>query len=75
MYISFSLRLDFITFATAQPTAGTCIDTFTVSGATTVAPTICGDNSGQHSKTFTAEIKLFSKSYYLYFIVLNLSVS
>nr|CAH0107322.1 unnamed protein product [Daphnia galeata] len=42
------IRLDFITFATAQPTAGTCTDTFTVSGATTVAPTICGDNSGQH---------------------------
>ncbi len=50
--ISFPVRLDFISFATAQPTAGTCTDTFTVSGATTATPVICGDNSGQHSKTF-----------------------
>ncbi|XP_046637995.1 uncharacterized protein LOC124316225 isoform X2 [Daphnia pulicaria] len=43
------IRLDFVSFTTAQPTAGTCTDTFTVSGTTsTVAPTICGENAGQH---------------------------
>ncbi|XP_046458998.1 mucin-5AC-like isoform X2 [Daphnia pulex] len=42
------IRLDFVSFTTAQPTAGTCTDTFQVSGATTVAPTICGNNDGQH---------------------------
>jgi hypothetical protein len=42
--------LDFVSFTTAQPTAGTCTDTFQVSGATTVAPTICGNNDGQHSQ-------------------------
>ncbi|EFX72900.1 hypothetical protein DAPPUDRAFT_308002 [Daphnia pulex] len=42
------IRLDFVSFTTAQPTAGTCTDTFQVSGATTVAPTICGTNDGQH---------------------------
>jgi hypothetical protein len=42
--------LDFVSFTIAQPTAGTCTDTFQVGGATTVAPIICGDNSGQHSK-------------------------
>nr|CAH0107051.1 unnamed protein product [Daphnia galeata] len=41
------IRLDFISFTTAQPTVGTCTDTFTVSGATTATPVICGDNSGQ----------------------------
>jgi hypothetical protein len=44
------VSLDFITFTTAQPTAGTCTDMFKISGSTTVTPTICGDNSGQHSK-------------------------
>ena len=43
-------RLDFVSFTIAQPTGGTCTDTFQVGGATTVAPIICGDNSGQHSK-------------------------
>ncbi|XP_046457168.1 uncharacterized protein LOC124204172 isoform X4 [Daphnia pulex] len=42
------IRLDFVSFNTAQPTAGTCTDTFQVGGATTVAPIICGDNTGQH---------------------------
>ncbi|EFX72901.1 hypothetical protein DAPPUDRAFT_110156 [Daphnia pulex] len=42
------IRLDFVSFAIAQPTAGTCTDTFQVGGATTVAPTICGTNAGQH---------------------------
>ncbi|KAI9559203.1 hypothetical protein GHT06_015992 [Daphnia sinensis] len=42
------IRLDFISFTIAQPTAGNCIDTFHIGEATTVAPTICGDNSGQH---------------------------
>jgi hypothetical protein len=44
------LRLDFESFTTAQPREGTCTDTFEVYGSTTVTPTICGDNSGQHSK-------------------------
>jgi hypothetical protein len=43
-------RLDFVAFTTPQPTAGTCVDTFQVSGTTSVVPTICGDNTGQHSK-------------------------
>ncbi|KAK4010428.1 hypothetical protein OUZ56_019572 [Daphnia magna] len=42
------IRLDFISFTIAQPTAGNCVDTFKIGEATTVAPTICGDNSGQH---------------------------
>ena len=46
----FFLRLDFVSFTTAQPTVGTCTDTFQVSGSTTVVPVICGDNAGQHSK-------------------------
>jgi hypothetical protein len=41
--------LDFVSFTTAQPTLGTCTDSFMVGGATTIAPIICGDNSGQHS--------------------------
>ncbi len=43
-------RLDFVAFTTPQPTAGTCTDTFQVGGTTSVVPTICGDNTGQHSK-------------------------
>uniref|UniRef100_A0A0P6DD37 CUB domain-containing protein n=1 Tax=Daphnia magna TaxID=35525 RepID=A0A0P6DD37_9CRUS len=42
------LRLDFISFTTSQPTAGTCTDTFQISGSTNTAPIICGDNNGQH---------------------------
>ncbi|XP_046637988.1 uncharacterized protein LOC124316223 isoform X1 [Daphnia pulicaria] len=42
------IRLDFVSFTTLQPTVGTCSDTFMVGGTTTVAPIICGDNSGQH---------------------------
>ncbi|KAI9559205.1 hypothetical protein GHT06_015994 [Daphnia sinensis] len=42
------VRLDFVSFTTAQPVAGTCTDTFTVGGSTSVVPTICGDNTGQH---------------------------
>ena len=43
-------RLDFVSFTIAQPTGGTCTDTFQIGGVTTAAPIICGDNSGQHSK-------------------------
>ncbi|XP_046459011.1 uncharacterized protein LOC124205602 [Daphnia pulex] len=42
------IRLDFVTFTTQQPTAGTCTDSFMVGGSTSVAPIICGDNTGQH---------------------------
>nr|CAH0107938.1 unnamed protein product [Daphnia galeata] len=42
------VRLDFISFTTAQPTAGTCTDTFQVGGSTSTVPVICGDNNGQH---------------------------
>ncbi|XP_032781855.2 uncharacterized protein LOC116919933 [Daphnia magna] len=42
------LRLDFISFTTAQPVAGTCVDTFQVGGSTNRVPVICGDNNGQH---------------------------
>ncbi|EFX82915.1 hypothetical protein DAPPUDRAFT_240663 [Daphnia pulex] len=42
------LRLDLVSFTTAQPTAGTCTDTFQVGGSTSSVPIICGDNSGQH---------------------------
>ncbi|EFX72897.1 hypothetical protein DAPPUDRAFT_325653 [Daphnia pulex] len=42
------IRLDFISFTTNQPTAGTCTDTFMVGGSTSTVPVICGDNSGQH---------------------------
>jgi hypothetical protein len=51
--------LDFVSFTTAQPTAGTCKDTFIVGGSTSEVPIICGDNSGQHSKSNyeTFEIK------------------
>nr|CAH0107939.1 unnamed protein product [Daphnia galeata] len=42
------VRLDYITFTTAQPNAGTCTDTFTVSGSMNSVPVICGDNNGQH---------------------------
>ncbi|XP_046459000.1 uncharacterized protein LOC124205594 [Daphnia pulex] len=42
------IRLDFITFTTAQPTAGTCTDTFKVGQTNSKVPTICGDNGGQH---------------------------
>ena len=50
-YKNFIHSLDFLTFTTAQPTSGTCTDTFQVGGASTVVPTICGDNAGQHSKS------------------------
>ncbi|XP_046459010.1 uncharacterized protein LOC124205601 [Daphnia pulex] len=62
------IRLDFVSFTTAPPTDGTCTDTFTVEGATTVAPTICGVNSGQHmyldvpsSATTPTDVKLIFK--------------
>ncbi|EFX72898.1 hypothetical protein DAPPUDRAFT_325654 [Daphnia pulex] len=42
------IRLDFVSFTTAPPVAGTCTDSFMVGGSTTVAPIICGVNSGQH---------------------------
>ncbi|KAK4010126.1 hypothetical protein OUZ56_019273 [Daphnia magna] len=58
------IRLDFISFSIAQPTAGTCTDTFQVGGASTTPPIICGDNSGQHmyldvpSTDLTTDIQL-----------------
>ncbi|XP_046459992.1 uncharacterized protein LOC124206306 [Daphnia pulex] len=42
------IRLDFVSFTTSQPTAGTCTDTFQVGGVSNAVPTICGDNTGQH---------------------------
>ncbi|KAK4011654.1 hypothetical protein OUZ56_020769 [Daphnia magna] len=42
------IRLDFVSFTTSQPTAGTCTDTFQVGGVSNEVPTICGDNRGQH---------------------------
>ncbi|KAI9559207.1 hypothetical protein GHT06_015996 [Daphnia sinensis] len=42
------IRLDFVSFTTAQPTLGTCVDTFQVGGSSSTVPIICGDNSGQH---------------------------
>ncbi|KAI9559209.1 hypothetical protein GHT06_015998 [Daphnia sinensis] len=42
------IRLDMVSFTTAPPVAGTCMDTFQVGGAATMAPTICGVNTGQH---------------------------
>ena len=61
---SLNYRLDFVSFTTAQPTAGTCTaDTFTVGGASTVAPTICGDNAGQHSKQKNKQKKI--SEYYI----------
>lgn len=44
-------RLDFLTFNIAQPASSTVCstDTFQVSGASSVVPTICGENTGQHS--------------------------
>jgi len=43
------VRLDFIAFTTAQTTATGCTtDSFSVGGATTTPPVICGDNAGQH---------------------------
>jgi hypothetical protein len=41
--------LDFVSFTTAQPTLGTCTDTFMVGGSISSVPTICGDNPRQHS--------------------------
>ncbi|XP_046638202.1 uncharacterized protein LOC124316349 isoform X2 [Daphnia pulicaria] len=62
------IRLDFVSFTNAPPTVGTCTDTFTVEGATTMAPTICGVNSGQHmyldvpsSATTPTDVKLIFK--------------
>jgi hypothetical protein len=52
-------RLDFVSFTNAPPTVGTCTDTFTVEGATTMAPTICGVNSGQHSKQNSAKYAIW----------------
>lgn len=45
-------RLEFLEFSIAQPDSETVCstDNFQVSGATNVAPVICGDNDGQHSK-------------------------
>ena len=54
-----AVRLDFETFTTAGPSAtdetngGACTDSFVVTGTSGLTtPTICGKNSGQHSKTF-----------------------
>ncbi|XP_045027802.1 uncharacterized protein LOC116920531 [Daphnia magna] len=42
------IRLDFVSFTIGRPTLGVCADTFTVGGSTSVVPTICGENTGQH---------------------------
>ena len=52
-----AVRLDFETFTTAGPSStaetngGECTDSFVVTGTSGLtSPTICGKNSGQHSK-------------------------
>lgn len=42
------IRLDFVSFTIGRPTLGVCADTFTVGGSTSIVPTICGENTGQH---------------------------
>nr|CAD7258641.1 unnamed protein product [Timema shepardi] len=46
------LRIDFIDFSIAQPDAtGACTTDFmTVTGSASTVPTICGDNTGEHSE-------------------------
>ena len=46
------MRFDFTILQLAQPDeTGTCVNDFlTVTGGTTIAPTICGLNFGQHSR-------------------------
>ncbi|KAI9559204.1 hypothetical protein GHT06_015993 [Daphnia sinensis] len=61
------IRLDFISFTMAQPSAGTCLDTFQVGGATTEVPIICGDNSGQHMYLDVPSSDLTSSSIQLMF--------
>ncbi|KZS14670.1 Uncharacterized protein APZ42_020016 [Daphnia magna] len=67
------IRLDFISFTTTQPTAGTCSDTFRVGGATTVVPVICGDNSGQHMYLDVPSSDLTSSNIQLMFNFLTAS--
>ena len=52
-----AVRLDFETFTTLGPTStaessgGVCVDSFVVTGTSGLStPTICGKNTGQHSK-------------------------
>lgn len=44
------MRIEFLSLTLAQPNAvGSCVsDALTVSGAATIIPPICGENSGQH---------------------------
>ena len=60
------IRLDFIDFELEQPGRhGDCYnDYFTVNGTKTEVPVLCGNNSGQHSKTIIFKTKkLFFSSY------------
>lgn len=50
LFSSILFSLDFVSFTIGRPTLGVCADTFTVGGSTSVVPTICGENTGQHSK-------------------------
>ena len=54
-----SRRLDFVSFSISQPAASTvcATDTFQVGGASSTVPTICGDNSDQHSTKFKLTIE------------------
>jgi hypothetical protein len=69
----FLYRLDFVTFTTAQPTGGACTDTFEVGGSSNIAPTICGDNSGQHSKK-NKQLNSIKLNCNYYFIIVYLDV-
>ena len=54
-------RLDLENFVLAgpEPTDNTCMnDEFYVTGGSTTLPTVCGTNSGQHSKTCIGGIVL-----------------
>jgi hypothetical protein len=63
-YVVMYFSLDLVSFTTAQPTAGTCTDTFQVGGSTSTVPIICGDNSGQHSESRICYNKQNGKNYF-----------
>ena len=53
------VRLDFLSFTLAQPNSdGLCTnDLFTVTGTSNNIPTICGYNTGQHSKSIIHQLR------------------
>ena len=56
------LRLDFQTFSgfATSTTAGSCYDTLAMAGQTGVdPPSICGTNTGFHSKSLAVEEEIF----------------